>query len=128
MMLDVSTLNVSLTFVALCAIIPFALVSWIGARRGKIGVLRGYGDDPALFWRSRVHGNFTENAPIVALALVSAEAVGIADGWLWATVAAFFVGRVLHALRFDHKDRAAGMVMTTGPAVALGIAVLLHLV
>lgn len=126
-MLDVSTLNVSFTFVALCAVIPFALVSWIGVRRGKLNVLRGHGDDPTLFWRSRVHGNFIENAPIVALALFAAEAVGVADGWLWATVAAFFVGRVLHALRFDHKDRALGMTMTTGPAVALGIAVLVHI-
>ncbi len=57
---------------------------------------------------------------------MAAEAVGIADGWLWATVAAFFAGRVLHAVRFDHKDRAFGMLLTTGPALALGIAVLLH--
>lgn len=126
MLLDVSTLNVSFTFVAICALVPFVLVAWIGIRRGKIGILRGHGDDPVLFWRSRVHGNFIENAPMVALALFAAEAVGVGDGWLWATVAAFFVGRVFHALRFDHKDRALGMSLSTAPAVGLGLAVLFH--
>ncbi len=126
-MLDVSALNVSFTFVALCTFAPFLLTAWIGMRRGKTGILRGHGDDATLFLRSRIHGNFVENAPIVALALFTAEAVGVADGWLWATVAAFFLGRVLHALRFDHKDRALGMTLSTGPAVGLGIAVLLGL-
>ncbi len=123
-MLDVSSLNVSFTFVALCTFAPFLLTAWIGVRRGKLEVLRGHGDDPELFWRSRVHGNFVENAPIVALALLVAESVGIADAWLWATLAAFFVGRVVHAVRFDHKDRALGMTLSIGPAMALGIAVL----
>lgn len=123
MLLDVSTLNVSFTFVALATIVPFVLTAWVGLRRGKLGILRGHGDDAELFWRSRVHGNFVENAPTVALALFVAEASGIADAWLWAVVAAFVVGRVLHAIRFDHKDRALGMTLTTAPAVALGIVV-----
>lgn len=127
MTIDVSSLDVSFTFVALSTFVPFLLTAWIGMRRGKLGILRGHGDDAELFWRSRIHGNFIETAPLVALALLVAEAVGVGDGWLWATVVAFFVGRVAHALRFDHKDRALGMTLTTGPAMVLGITILLHL-
>ena len=126
-MVDISSLNVSFTFVALCTFVPFLLTAWIGMRRGQMGILRGHGDDAELFWRSRVHGNFIETAPIVAFALLVAEAQGVSDGWLWATVAAYLVGRVAHALRFDHKDRALGMTLSTGPAMALGVAILLHL-
>ncbi|MBV1860026.1 MAG: MAPEG family protein, partial [Nannocystaceae bacterium] len=125
MTLDVSTLNVTLVFVALCTVVPFVLTSWIGIRRGKVGVLRGHGEDAELFWRSRIHGNFTENAPTVALVIFVAEASGISDGWLWAAVAAFLAGRIYHALRFDHKDRAVGMKLSTAPAVALCIATLI---
>ena len=84
MTIDVSSLNVSFTFVALCTFAPFLLTAWIGMRRGKLGILRGHGDDAELFWRSRAHGNFTENAPLVALALLVAEAVGVSDLWPWA--------------------------------------------
>lgn len=125
MMIDASSLNVSFTFVALCTFVPFVLTGWIGARRGKLDVLRGHGDDATLFLRSRIHGNFVENAPIVALALLVGELAGIGDGWLWAVVGTFFVGRVLHAMRFDHKDRALGMTLSTAPSFALGVAVLL---
>lgn len=123
-MLDVSTLNVSFTFIAVCAMVPFLAGAWIGPLRGKLDLLRGHGESADLFYRIRVHGNFVENAPIVALVLLVAEASGVSDTWLWATVAAFVVGRIGHALRYDHKDRAFGMLLTTGPAVGLGIAVL----
>lgn len=123
-MLDITSLNVSFTFVAICALAPFLLTAWVGFRRGKTGILRGHGDDAELFLRSRIHGNFIETAPIVAMVLLVAEAAGVADGWLWLSVALYFVGRVLHGLRFDHKDRAFGMTLSTGPAMVLGIIVL----
>lgn len=123
-MLDITSLDVSFTFVAICAVAPFLLTAWVGMRRGKTDILRGHGDDAELFLRSRIHGNFIETAPIVAMILLVAEAAGVPDLWLWISVGLYFVGRVLHAIRFDHKDRAVGMTMSTAPAMVLGVVML----
>lgn len=119
--------TVAFTFVGLCAIALFALVSWVGPLRGKLGVLRGHGGHLDLEKRIRIHGNFTEHAPLVALMLLVAELAGIGAGWLWLSVALFFVGRAVHYLRYDAADRALGMVLSTGPAMALGVLLLITL-
>ena len=124
--MDFHTFDVSFTFIAMCAASIFVFTAWIGVRRGKTDVLRADGGDAVLFKRSRVHGNFIENAPFVALGLFAAEALGVADAWLWAVVVAFFVGRFYHAIRYDSKDRALGMMLTNGPSLALGVYVVLH--
>lgn len=69
-------LPVTLTFIGLCAISLFALTAWIGMRRGPLNVLRGHGGDEALEKRIRVHGNFVENAALVALVMLGAELLG----------------------------------------------------
>ena len=120
------TLNVSLSFIAFCAGSLFLFGAWIGPLRGKLGVLRGDGGHSDLFKRSRVHGNFVENAPLVAMVLLSAELLGLGDLWLWLAVGSFFAGRVYHYIRYDEKDRGIGMLLTTGPALALGIYVLVQ--
>ena len=126
-MIDPTALNVSLTFIALCAstLLPFS--AWIGTLRGRLGILRGDGGNPILHKRVRIHGNFIENAPLTALVMVAAEALGAADAWLWAAVACFTAGRVLHFIRYDAKDRGVGMFMTTLPPFLLGSYVLLRI-
>lgn len=116
-------LDVTATFVALCAVIIFVMVSAVGFRRSAIGVLRGDGGDPILFKRSRLHGNFVEVAPITALALLVAELTGVPERWLWIAVASFFVGRIYHGVRYDARDRGVGMALTVMPSVVLGITV-----
>ncbi len=118
---DLTQFPVSLTFVALCAGSLFFLVTWIGALRGKTGILRGDAGHPDLFKRMRIHGNFVENAPLVALVMIAAEGLGVGSTWLWACVIAFFVGRVYHSVRYDAKDRAVGLVLTTLPALGLSL-------
>jgi len=120
------TLNVSFTFVALCACSLLFFATWIGLRRGKTGVLRGDGGDSILFKRSRIHGNFVENAPLMAVILFAAEALGLGDSWLWLAVGSFFVGRAYHYVRYDSVDRGLGHVMTVAPALALGIFVIVQ--
>jgi uncharacterized membrane protein YecN with MAPEG domain len=120
-------LDVTFIFIALYAGCVFALVSAVGLRRAAVGVLRGDGGDSILFKRIRIHGNFVENAPLMALTLLAAESLGIADGWLWAAVASFFSGRLYHWLRYDIADRGLGMALTTLPPVALGVALLYRL-
>ena len=122
----IETLNVSLTFTALCAASLFLFACWIGPLRGRLGVLRGDGGDPVLFKRIRIHGNFMENAPMTAAAFFAAEALGAPDGWLWVGVASFFTGRLYHYLRFDGKDRGLGHALTTAPALVMAVYIVLR--
>lgn len=119
-------LNVAFTFIAVCAGSLFFMTAAVGLRRRSTGVLRGDGGDTALFKRIRIHGNFIENAPLMALVLLAAEMLGIADAWLWLAVASFVAGRIYHCVRYDAVDRGFAMVLTTGPALALGVAVLVQ--
>lgn len=123
-MLDPQDLDVAFTFIAVCAGSLFFMTAAVGLKRRSIGVLRGDAGEPGLFKRIRIHGNFIENAPLMALVLLAAELLGVADGWLWLAVASFFAGRVYHFVRYDAADRGLGMALTTVPALALGVAVL----
>ena len=106
--------NVFISFVALCGAAMFFMVAWIG-------ILRGHGGDPVLEKRIRIHGNFAETAPLTALALLSAEMLGMPDAWLWLAVATYAAGRIWHFVRYDSEDRGGGMALSTGPALMLGL-------
>jgi uncharacterized membrane protein YecN with MAPEG domain len=119
-MTQLQNLQVSFVFIAACAASLFFFSVWIGPLRGRLGVLRGSGGDETLFKRTRIHGNFIENAPLMAMVLMTAEILGAHQTWLWLAVASFFVGRVYHYVRYDRKDRGVGMALTTAPAMLLG--------
>lgn len=120
-------LPVTFTFIALGVASIFALTAWIGLRRGPLNVLRGHGGDAVLEKRIRIHGNFVENAALVALAMLAAELLGLTSGWLWAALISFYLGRVLHYAIYDRKSRAAPMILTQLPALAISIWILLRL-
>lgn len=113
--------NVSIVFIALCAAAMLCMTAWIGLLRGRLGVLRGHGGDPVLEKRIRIHGNFTETAPLTALALLSAELLGLADPWLWLAVASYMIGRIWHYVGYDRKDRGGAMALSAGAALLLGL-------
>ena len=114
-------LPVTTTFIALYAIALNVMTGWVGLYRGKIGVLRGDGGDAVLFKRMRIHGNLTENAPALALALGASEILGIAQWALWLAVISFILGRILHFKYFDDEKRGIAMVLTQLPAAILAI-------
>ncbi|MCP5074546.1 MAG: MAPEG family protein [Rhodobacteraceae bacterium] len=114
-------LPVTIAFISFYAISVTIMTAWIGLYRGKINVLRGYGDDPILFKRSRYHGNFIENAPVMALALGAAESLGLGQQWLWAAFVSFIIGRALHFFLFDRKIRGLSMSATQIPAAMLAV-------
>lgn len=116
---------VTMTFAALYAIVVSAMIAWIGLYRGRIRVLRGDGGDATLFKRSRIHGNLVEIAPAAILAVGVGEALGLGPEWLWGAVIAFFVGRVLHFVAYDHMIRGLWMGLSSLPAAAIGIWALL---
>ncbi len=120
-------LPVTYTFIALVAGATMVLTGWVGLLRSRLNLLRDGGSDPALYKRIRIHGNFVENAPVLALALGAGEAMGLAAGWLWLAILSFVLGRVLHVLLYDTRHRGLPMTLTQAPSVAIGLWVLARL-
>ncbi|WP_425099500.1 MAPEG family protein [Tropicibacter sp. S64] len=118
---DPAVLPVSFTFIGLLAIVLSPLTGWVGVRRGQTRTLRGDGGDPELFRRIRIHGNLLETAPVFALTLAAAESAGLGQGWLWAAVAVFVFGRVLHYRLYDSGKRGVAMVVTLLPGSLMGL-------
>ncbi|WP_040615828.1 MAPEG family protein [Roseibium sp. TrichSKD4] len=116
---------VTFTFVSCYAIVLVCLTAWIGLYRGKTNTLRGEGQDPVLFKRSRFYGNLIENGPAMALVLGASEAMGLSAIWLWIAVSSFVAGRILYFVLYDQKVRAVPMIMTQFPAAAIGVWVIL---
>jgi uncharacterized membrane protein YecN with MAPEG domain len=117
-------LPVTFTAVSLLAISLIPMTGWIGLLRGKVNILRGAGENDVLFKRIRIHGNLIENAPIFLMVLATSEYLGLAQSWLWVSVATFISGRVLHFMLYDNKMRGGAMTVTLLPGVAMGIWIL----
>jgi uncharacterized membrane protein YecN with MAPEG domain len=116
-----TTIPVTTTFIALYAIVLVFLTGWIGLFRGKIGVLRGHGDNSTLEKRIRFHGNLIENAPAMALVLGASELLGMATWILWLAVCAFVLGRIMYFSLYDKEIRALAMSLTQFPAGLLAL-------
>lgn len=116
-----TAIPITTTFIAFYAIALAILTGWIGLFRGKIGVLRGHGDNAILEKRIRYHGNLIENAPAMALVLGASELLGLASWALWLAVGAFVLGRVTYFKLYDKEIRALAMSMTQFPAGLLGL-------
>lgn len=115
------TLPIATTFIALYAIVMLPLTAWVGLLRGQLKASRGHAQNAILQKRIRVHGNFCENAPVMALALGAAEMSGAAPAVLWCAILSFGIGRVVHYAFFDSHLRAGGMLLTQLPSVFLGL-------
>jgi uncharacterized membrane protein YecN with MAPEG domain len=98
-------------------------------RRGLRQAL-GDGGQPIMLRAIRRHGNFAENAAIFLVALTLLEMFGAAR-WVVAWPAIVFVlGRISHAIGLSQTNtiniwRIAGIVGTVGPAVTVGVRLVL---
>jgi uncharacterized protein len=129
---NMSPLVISPFFVALFALIQVPLTLVVALRRGQTGVAFFDGGDTALGRRMRAHANFTENVPIVLLAMAAAEYTGAARSMLIGGGLALLGGRALHYLTLVRSGvgpgRTIGMVLTLTPMVMFASSVLLRLV
>ena len=83
--------------------------------RSRVGV--GHGGDARLERWTRIHGNFTEYAPLVLVLMALVELQGAPAWLLHALGAAFTLGRLAHAQGLASSaetspGRAAGMIAT----------------
>ncbi len=118
-------LPVSLTAAGAAAVINFWLGVRCGQARTKEGVSVGDGGNDAVIRRMRAHSNFVEYTPFVLALIILIELATGTSTWLWAVMALFMLGRVLHALGMDAngfaKGRAIGTLLAMLTLVGLGL-------
>ena len=114
-------LPITTVFIAIYVIALVPLTGWVGLLRGELNALRGHASNPVLEKRIRIHGNFVENAPAMALVLGVSEMLSTPNWALWLAVVCFVAGRLSHFFLFDKKTRAVAMSLTQFPAAMLGV-------
>jgi len=85
-------------YIALNMILAPILMYRVGQVRLGRKINLGDGGDDLMLSRIRAHGNFTENAPLALLGLVGLAMLGANPIALHIFGAAFFIGRILHAM------------------------------
>lgn len=112
------TLPITFLLTAALAVLLVILSFSVTIKRGTLGVksgdmggfLFGDGGDEDLRHRIRAHGNFIEIAPMVIITIGLMEAAGASRTLLLIFAITFFVGRVLHALRFYLRMQPLGVL------------------
>lgn len=85
-------------YIALNMILAPILMYRVGQVRLGKKIDLGDGGDDLMLSRIRAHGNFTENAPLALLGLVALAMLSAHPIVLHIFGAAFFFGRILHAM------------------------------
>lgn len=85
-------------YIALNLILAPILMYRVGQVRLGKKINLGDGGDDLMLSRIRAHGNFTENAPLALLGLIGLAMLGAHPIALHVFGAAFFIGRILHAM------------------------------
>ncbi len=109
--LEPVALPITATVTGALVILLVVLSVLVTARRAVLGGIQfGDADDAELRHRIRAHGNFIEIVPIVIVAIGLMELSAASSTLLWALAGTFFVGRVLHALRFYMRSLWPGLI------------------
>ena len=90
-------------YIALNMLLAPILMFRVGQVRIGKKINMGDGGDKLMLSRIRAHGNFTENAPLTLLGLVALAFLGAHPIALHIFGAAFFIGRILHAIAMSGK-------------------------
>jgi uncharacterized protein len=116
-------LPVSLTAAGIAGLINI----WLGFRCGQVRtkekVMMGDGGNEAVIARMRAHSNFIEYTPIVLALFALVEFAAGTSTWLWAVMAIYMIGRILHAFGMDGfmKGRMAGTIITMLTTLGLAL-------
>jgi len=102
-------------YIALNLILAPILMFRVGQIRIGKKINLGDGGDELMLSRIRAHGNFTENAPLALLGLIGLAMLGANPIVLHIFGAAFFIGRILHAMGMTGsfgQGRLVGTLLT----------------
>ncbi len=102
-------------YIALNMLLAPLLMYRVGKIRLGEKISLGDGGNDLMLSRIRAHGNFTENAPLALLGLIGLAMLGAHPIALHIFGAAFFIGRVLHAMGMAgafSQGRLVGTLLT----------------
>ncbi len=130
--METDRIAIAAVYLALNAILMFAMALNVGLRRGAQNQLQpGDMGDARLTRAIRAHANFAEYAPLVLLMLVAMALLGAPLLWLHVIGGGFTAGRVAHlfGMMRDRHPNAVRFVgnLSTGLALLLGAAACLWL-
>lgn len=117
------------SYVAVLILLGLVLTFRVVGVRRAARISLGDGENPELRKRIRAHGNFAEQAPWIALALVLLPFVGAREWLVHLVGVSGITGRIVHAIAVSKGDsllrfRVIGMVLTTFALTAAGVALL----
>ena len=114
------TFSITIIFIAILALIQFAITIAVGAYRTKNDIRFMDGGDEGMIRHIRAHGNFIETVPMALLAMAAAEYSGTPSILLWIGGTMILVGRLVHYCTIRGSGwgsgRAAGMALTFLPS------------
>ena len=90
--------QIAALYIALNLFLTPVLMYRIGQVRIRKNILLGDGGNDLVLSRMRAHANFTENAPLALIGLIGLAMLGASPIVLHVFGAAFFIGRILHAM------------------------------
>lgn len=90
--------QIAALYIALNLLLAPVLMYRVGQVRIGKKINLGDGGDDLMLSRIRAHGNFTENAPLALIGLMGLAMLGAHPIAIHVFGAAFFIGRVLHAM------------------------------
>lgn len=124
-------LGIAATYSALLIVLGIVLAIRVVAirRAEKIGL--GDGDNRILRRRIRAHGNFSEYAPLLMIALLVLPLLGAKEWMIHLVGLTGLVGRVLHAIGISRTGGASlprlGGILLTFTALMIGVVLMLIL-
>ena len=121
-------------YLALLALLYAALALQVARLRRGNRVLFGDGENVRLRCAIRVHANFIEYVPIIALLVAMLEMSGSSAIWVHGLMGALLVARLLHPLGMYSKPgtwqfsagRVGGIMITIGVLIAAALSALLR--
>ena len=93
--------EIATLFTAVNILILFALTFLVIRQRRSQEISMGHNDNENMQRAIRVHGNFTEYAPLAMIGLFGMAACGASEIWMYGIGGAFTLGRVMHAFGYS---------------------------
>lgn len=93
--------EIATLFTAINILILFALTFLVIRQRRSQEISMGHDGNEEMQRAIRVHGNFTEYAPLAMIALFAMAACGASATWMYGIGGAFTLGRIMHAFGYS---------------------------
>lgn len=119
-------IEIATLFTAINILILFVLTYLVIRQRRSQAISMGHNDNENMQRAIRVHGNFTEYAPLAMIGLYGMAACGASAYWMYGIGGAFTLGRIMHAFGYSKVTglsfgRFYGMAITATSLLVMAV-------